>query len=75
MPLTTKFLGTACLMFWGAGLAGCTTDAWYESTRQAAQAQCRKQPPGVADECLARQNKAPYSSYEKERSGLGSTRK
>ena len=49
-------------------LSGCTSQAWYEGAKVGAQNECRKQPPGAAEECLARVNKKPYEQYEKERS-------
>jgi hypothetical protein len=51
-----------------AALGGCTTQAWYEGAKVGAQNECRKQPPGAAEECLARANKKTYEQYEKERS-------
>jgi len=49
-------------------LSGCTSQAWYEGAKVGAQNECRKQPPGAAEECLARVNKKSYEQYEKERS-------
>jgi hypothetical protein len=49
-------------------LCGCTTQAWYEGAKLGAQNECRKQPPGAAEECLAHLNNKSYEQYEKERS-------
>ena len=51
-----------------ATLSACSTEALYEGAKRSAEAQCRQQPPGAAEECLARVNKSRYDSYEKERS-------
>ncbi|MBK7004815.1 MAG: hypothetical protein IPH37_06405 [Burkholderiales bacterium] len=54
----------ACLL---ATLCACTTEAWYEGAKRSAENQCRQQPPGAVEECLARVNKSRYDTYEKER--------
>lgn len=48
-------------------MAGCTTEAWYEGMRRKAENDCRAQPAGAAEECLARLNTRSYGEYEKER--------
>lgn len=50
-------------------LCGCTTQAWYDGVKVGAANECRKQPPGAAEECLARLDKTKYDDYEKERTG------
>ncbi|MCK6390587.1 MAG: hypothetical protein L6Q40_06135 [Azonexus sp.] len=69
MSRMKKSLEWICLGLAALCLGGCTTQAWYEGARQAGENQCRRQPATAADECLARQNKADYSTYEKARSG------
>lgn len=49
-------------------LCACTTQAWYEGFRQGAENECRKQPPGAAEDCLSRTNKQSYDEYARERS-------
>ena len=49
-------------------LCACTTQAWYEGFRHGAENECRKQPPGAAEDCLSRTNKQSYDEYAKERS-------
>lgn len=49
-------------------LAGCTTAAWYEGGKRSAEAECRRQPLGAQQDCLARVNKKSYDDYDKERS-------
>lgn len=48
-------------------LTACSTEAWYEGAKRSAEHQCRQQPPGAVEECLARVNKSRYDTYEKER--------
>ncbi len=50
-------------------LAGCTNQAWYEGLKLSAQNECRRQPPGELESCLARVNKMSYDEYERMRSG------
>lgn len=50
-------------------LPGCTAQAWYDGAKVGAANECRKQPPGAAEECLARLDKTKYDDYEKERAG------
>ena len=53
-----------------ATLTSCTTQAWYESAKQAAENNCRKQPATESERCLENLNKKSYEQYEKERSEL-----
>ena len=48
-------------------LTACTSQAWYESANSSARCECNKLQPGAREECLAKVNKTPYDSYEKER--------
>lgn len=48
-------------------LAGCTTRAWYESSKASAESECRKLPPGGYEDCMRRVNRQSYEDYEKER--------
>ena len=48
---------------------GCTTQAWYEGARMSAESGCSKLPPGAYEDCMARVNRKPYETYEKERRG------
>jgi len=50
-------------------ISGCTTRAWYEGAKQAAENNCRRQPPSESERCLENLNKKTYDEYEKERSG------
>ncbi|MGI9218923.1 MAG: hypothetical protein ACR2JA_18240 [Hydrogenophaga sp.] len=52
------------------GLAGCSTQAWYESVRMGAESQCTRQPPGADRACRDRVNQKTYDEYEQERSDL-----
>ncbi|MCK9638254.1 MAG: hypothetical protein M0R41_18465 [Methylobacter tundripaludum] len=56
------------LTFFMLAISGCTTQAWYESVKQGAENNCRKQPPSESDRCLESLNKKSYKEYEKERS-------
>jgi hypothetical protein len=49
--------------------AGCTTQAWYGGINSSAEYQCKHQPQGEIDRCLARLNKLPYQEYRKLRDG------
>ena len=49
-------------------MAGCSTQAWYEGFKGAAENDCYKQPPGAIADCLSRVNKKSHDDYEKERS-------
>ncbi len=66
MPLHTR-LPSTLLLLWVLTLTGCSTQAWYESAKSNAESQCRQQPPGAMDECMARVNKTRYDTYERER--------
>jgi hypothetical protein len=48
-------------------ISSCTTQAWYESVKQGAENNCRKQPPSESERCLENLNKKTYDEYEKER--------
>jgi uncharacterized lipoprotein len=48
-------------------LAGCTTQAWYDGAKQAAENNCRAQPSTEMERCLENLNKKSYDEYEKER--------
>jgi hypothetical protein len=48
-------------------IAGCTTQAWYDGTKQAAENNCRSQPSTEMERCLENLNKKSYDEYEKER--------
>ncbi|MBK9347216.1 MAG: hypothetical protein IPN06_12775 [Burkholderiales bacterium] len=56
-----------CLLATLCTLGACSTEAWYEGAKRSAENQCRQQPPGAVEECLARVNKSRYDTYEKER--------
>lgn len=50
--------------------AGCSTKAWYDGLKAAADNDCRlRQPPGETEKCLARLNTMTYEEYERKRSG------
>ena len=51
--------------------AGCTTKAWYEGMRFRAESECRRQPPGDSERCLARLNTMSYEDYDRNRVGKG----
>ena len=48
-------------------LVGCTTEAWYESARLSAEAQCQRQPAGAYEECMSRVSRKSYEDYRRER--------
>lgn len=48
-------------------ISSCTTQAWYESVKQGAENDCRKQPPSESERCLENLNKKTYEEYEKDR--------
>ena len=50
-------------------LTGCSTQAWYEGLKLSAQNECRRQPSGDIESCLARVNTMSYDDYERRRSG------
>ena len=56
------------LLLLALALAGCTTAAWYEGGKRSAEAECRRQPLGAQQDCLARVNQKSYDDYDKERS-------
>ena len=49
-------------------MCSCTTQAWYQGFKVAAESECYKQPPGAIADCLSRLNKKSHDDYEKERS-------
>ncbi len=65
-PLLRALAGTVALTALYA-LTACSTEAWYEGAKRSAEHQCRQQPPGAVEECLARLNQSRYDRYEKER--------
>ncbi|MBC7918217.1 MAG: hypothetical protein H7Y28_10470 [Rhodoferax sp.] len=48
-------------------LSGCTSRAWYDSFTSSTKADCDRLQPGAREDCLAKVNKTPYDTYEKER--------
>jgi hypothetical protein len=50
-------------------LTGCSTQSWYEGLKLSAQNECRRQPSGDVESCLARVNKMSYEDYERQRTG------
>jgi hypothetical protein len=63
-----KFFST-CLLAGAvlSNLGACTAREWYESTSAVARNDCNRMQPGAREECLAKVNKTPYDTYEKER--------
>lgn len=55
------------LTFFMLAISSCTTQAWYESVKQGAENNCRKQPPSESERCLENLNKKTYEEYEKDR--------
>lgn len=53
-----------------ATLGGCTSQAWYESARASAEAQCQQQPAGAYEECMSRVNRKSYEDYRREREAV-----
>lgn len=51
-------------------MAGCTSQAWYESARQSAELECQKQPAGAYEECMSRVNRKTYEDYRREREAV-----
>ena len=47
---------------------GCSMQAWYGGVKFAAENECRRQPPGETQGCLARLNTLTYEEYERKRS-------
>ena len=52
---------TAILAIAVFAAAGCSTKAWYEGMKVNAQNDCRRQPSGVSESCLARINTMSYT--------------
>jgi hypothetical protein len=50
-------------------ITGCSMQAWYGGVKFAAENDCRRQPPGEIDGCLARLNTMTYEEYKRKRSG------
>lgn len=68
--MNTRFVPLVLLVGCAAtGVAGCSTKAWYEGMRLGAQNDCRRQPPGEAEQCLSRVNAMTYEDYERKRLG------
>lgn len=53
-----------------AGVAGCTSQAWYESARASAELECQRQPAGAYEECMSRVSKKSYEDYRREREAV-----
>lgn len=62
-----------CLTTLALALAGCTSQAWYESARQSAALECQKQPAGAYEECMSRVNQKSYEDYRREREAVKQT--
>ena len=69
MPPVPRF-SAVLMLLWVLTLNGCSTDAWFEGAKPSAENQCRQQPPGAFEECMARVNKSRYDTYEKERAAV-----
>lgn len=67
-PNTMK-LKLLMMLFFSLVLNACSTQAWYDGVRQGGEQSCRMQPPGAAEDCLARLNQQSYEAYEKARQG------
>ena len=65
---TKQLIAFILLTFFMLAVSGCTTQAWYESVKQGAENNCRKQPPSESERCQENLNKRTYEEYEKERS-------
>lgn len=65
MNIKTRVL--IVLAFIVNAIAGCTTQAWYDGAKQAAENNCRSQPSTEMERCLENLNKKSYDEYEKER--------
>lgn len=50
-------------------LGACTTQAWYEGTRESARQQCRQRYPDAASQqsCIDQVNSKSYQQYRQER--------
>jgi hypothetical protein len=59
----------ALVIFSVGSLAGCSMKAWYGGVKFAAENDCRRQPPGEIDACIARLNTMTYEEYERKRFG------
>ena len=64
---TKEFIAFILLTFLMLAISSCTSQAWYESVKQGAENNCRKQPPSESERCLESLNKKTYEDYEKER--------
>lgn len=64
---TKQLIALLSLTFFILAISGCTTQAWYESVKQGAENNCRKQPPIESERCLENLNKKTYEEYDKER--------
>jgi hypothetical protein len=65
MNIKTRVL--IVLIFVVNTVAGCSTQAWYDGAKQAAENNCRTQPSTEMERCLENLNKKSYDEYEKER--------
>ncbi len=65
---TKQLIAFIFLTFFMLAVSGCTTQAWYESVKQGAENNCRKQPPSESERCQENLNKKSYEEYEKEHS-------
>jgi hypothetical protein len=64
-----RILLIALSVFATASGTGCSLKAWYGGMQFATENQCRRQPPGEVESCLARLNPLSYEDYERRRTG------
>ena len=64
---TKQFVAFISPIFLILAISSCTTQAWYESVKQGAENNCRKQPPSESERCQESLNKKTYEEYEKDR--------
>ena len=63
---TKQLVAFISLIFFVLAVSGCTTQAWYESVKQGAENNCRKQPPSESERCQESLNMKTYEEYDKD---------
>lgn len=50
-------------------VAGCSTEAWYESAKRNAELKCQGLPQAAYEDCMSRVNQKSYQEYKRESGG------
>jgi hypothetical protein len=64
---TKQFFAFILSIFLMLAISSCTTKVWYQSVKQGAENNCRRQPLRESEQCLESLNNKTYEDYEKER--------